>query len=75
MKRNNLKALQKAQIIAAIRELNTPEYEHIADKLERLDREPRSKAGFWDAVLWLSANDALLCAKLAAIQTVQEETQ
>ena len=75
MTRNNLKALQKAQIIAAIRELNTPEYKHIADKLERLDREPRSKAGFWDAVLWLSANDALLCAKLAAIQTIQGETQ
>ena len=72
MTRNELKAMQKAQIIAAIRELNTPEYENIADKLERLDREPRSKAGFWDAVLWLSANDALICAKLAAIQTVQE---
>ena len=73
MTRNNLKAPQKAQIIAAIRELNTPEYERIADKLERLDREPHSKAGFWYTVLWLSSNDALLCAKLAAIQTVQEE--
>lgn len=75
MTRNDLKALQKAQIVSAIRELNTPEYEKIADKLERLDREPRSKAGFWDAVLWLSSNDALICAKLAAIQTIRGETQ
>ena len=70
---NNLIALQKAQIIAALRD--TPEYGNVANKLEKLDREPRSKAGFWDAVLWLAANDALICAKLAAIQTIQEETQ
>ena len=71
---NTLKAMQKAQILSAIRELGTPEYENVANKLEVLDRQPRSKAGFWDALLWLSANDALVCAKLAAIQTIQEET-
>ena len=67
MSSNKLEARQKAQIIATIRELD----ERLADKLEMLDRQPQGKAGFWDAVLWLAANDPIVCEKLAMIETVQ----
>lgn len=69
---NTLEARQKAQILSAIRELGAAKYERLADKLEMLDRQPQGKAGFWDAVLWLAANDPFLQLKLSAIETIQE---
>ena len=70
MSSNKLEAARKAQIIATIRELDA----RLADKLEMLDRQPLGKAGFWDAVIWLVANDPVICEKLAMIETVQGTT-
>ena len=66
---NTLQAKQKAQIIAAIREL--PAHNETADKLESF-ASTHSIEEFWNGVLFLTSNYPDIEAKLATIQTIQE---